>query len=290
MNIVLMLVIGSIMIGCVYGVLGMGYSLIYKATGLLNLAHGDFLMIGAFVGLTLVKTGIPYILAIILTFVIMFAFGWCVQLGLVSTLLKKGAAVSYIIILTSAISMILQNGALIIWGAIPLYFPSLFKKTSVKVFGVSTAPESLMVMALAIVCMFGLYLFLNKTKFGTAMRAAALNQKAASSLGINVPVTKGVTWGLAAGLAGLLGVALGPIYGAYLTLGGLIGQKAFASAVAGGYGNMYGAIIGGLFFGFVETFTAAYLTTVYRDMVSFGILILLLIFMPTGLFREQVLE
>ena len=111
MNIVLMLIIGSLMIGCVYGLLGMGYSLIYKATGLLNLAQGDFLMIGSFVGLALVKTGIPYVLAIILTFVIMFAFGWCVQLGLVSTLLKKGAAVSYIIILTSAISMILQNGA-----------------------------------------------------------------------------------------------------------------------------------------------------------------------------------
>ena len=290
MNIVLMLIIGSLMIGCVYGLLGMGYSLIYKATGLLNLAQGDFLMIGSFVGLALVKTGIPYVLAIILTFVIMFAFGWCVQLGLVSTLLKKGAAVSYIIILTSAISMILQNGALVIWGAVPLYFPSLFKKASVKVFGVATAPENLMVMFLAIACMFGLYLFLNKTKFGTAMRAAALNQKAASSLGINVPVTKGVTWGLAAGIAGLLGVALGPIYGAYLTLGGMIGNKAFASAVAGGYGNMYGAIIGGLFFGFVETFTAAYLTTMYRDMVSFGILILLLIFMPTGLFKEPVLE
>ena len=290
MNIVLMLIIGSLMIGCVYGLLGMGYSLIYKATGLLNLAQGDFLMIGSFVGLALVKTGIPYVLAIILTFVIMFAFGWCVQLGLVSTLLKKGAAVSYIIILTSAISMILQNGALVVWGAVPLYFPSLFKKASVKVFGVATAPENLMVMFLAIACMFGLYLFLNKTKFGTAMRAAALNQKAASSLGINVPVTKGVTWGLAAGIAGLLGVALGPIYGAYLTLGGMIGNKAFASAVAGGYGNMYGAIIGGLFFGFVETFTAAYLTTMYRDMVSFGILILLLIFMPTGLFKEPVLE
>ena len=138
--------------------------------------------------------------------------------------------------------------------------------------------------------MFGLYFFLNKTKFGTAMRASALNQKAASALGINVSLTKGITWGMSAGLAGLLGAALGPYYGVYTTLGALIGQKAFAGAVAGGYGNMYGAIIGGMFFGILETFTTAYVTTTYKDCLSFAVLILLLIVMPTGLFKEQVLE
>ena len=279
------------MIGSVYGVLGMGYSLIYKATGLMNLAQGDFLMMGAFVGLTYYKTlHLPYLLAISLTFATMFALGWLVQSGLIAPLLSKGGSFSYIILCTAAVSMVLQNSALVIWGAIPLYFPSIFPVTPVSVLGAKVAPESLMVVVLGIVCMFGLYFFLNKTKFGTAMRASALNQKAASALGINVSLTKGITWGMSAGLAGLLGAALGPYYGVYTTLGALIGQKAFAGAVAGGYGNMYGAIIGGMFFGILETFTTAYVTTTYKDCLSFAVLILLLIVMPTGLFKEQVLE
>lgn len=291
MNQIIKLIIGGLMIGCVYGVLGMGYSLVYKATGLMNLAQGDFLMFGAFIGLTFYKTlQLPYFLAIILTFVVMFALGWLIQVGLITKLLRRGATFAYIILCTAAISMILQNGALVIWGAIPQYFPSIFEKASVKVLGVNVAPEQLVVLGLGITMMFGLHIFLNKTKFGTAMRAAALNPKAASSMGINVSVTRGVTWGLSAGLAGILGAALGPYYGVYVTLGSLIGQKAFAGAVAGGYGNIYGAIIGGMFFGFLETFTAAYVTTVYKDCISFGVMILLLIFMPTGLFKEQVLE
>ena len=122
------------------------------------------------------------------------------------------------------------------------------------------------------------------------MRAAALSPKAASAMGINVPVTKGVVWGLSAGLAGVIGATLGPIYGVFTTLGALIGMKAFAGAVVGGYGNIYGAIIGGTFFGFLETFTSAFVTTTYKDLLSFGILIIVMTFMPTGLFKEQVLE
>lgn len=291
MNQIVRLIIGGLMIGCVYGVLGMAYSLVYKATGLMNLAQGEFLMIGAFLGLTFYKIwGLPYAVAIVLTFAVMFALGWLIQVGLITKLLKRGATFAYIILCTAAISMILQNGALVVWGAIPLYFPSIFPVTTVKFFGVNVAPEQLVVLGLGITAMFGLHLFLNKTKFGTAMRAAALNPKAASSMGINVSVTRGVTWGLSASLAGMLGAALGPYYGVYTTMGALIGQKAFAGAVAGGYGNIYGAIIGGMFFGFLETFTSAYITTVYKDCICFGVMILVLVFMPTGLFKEQVLE
>ena len=135
------------MIGSVYGVLGMGYSLIYKATGLMNLAQGDFLMMGAFVGLTYYKTlHLPYLLAISLTFATMFALGWLVQSGLIAPLLSKGGSFSYIILCTAAVSMVLQNSALVIWGAIPLYFPSIFPVTSVSVLGAKVAPESLMVV------------------------------------------------------------------------------------------------------------------------------------------------
>ena len=288
---ILKLVVGALMAGSIYGILGIGYSLIYKATGLMNLAQGDFLMFGAYVGLTFfANLHLPYYIAIVLTFAVMFGIGWIVQLGFITPLLEKGAKYSYIILCTAAVALILQNSIMFIWGVRVHYFPSIFSITSVNIFGTKVMPESLLVLGISIASATGLFFFMTKTRFGTAMRASAQNQKAASAMGINVSLAKGVTWGLAAGLAGVIGAAIGPIYGVYMGLGGLIGQKAFAGAVVGGYGNIYGAIVGGMFFGFLETFIAAYLTTTYKDLISFGVLIVVLTFMPTGIFREQVIE
>ena len=290
-SMILKLVIGALMIGSVYGVLGVGYSLIYKATGLMNLSQGDFLMFGAYIGLTFfANLRLPYYIAIVLTFTVMFGVGWIVQLGLITPLLDKGAKYSYVILCTAAVAMLLQNSTMFIWGVKVQNFPSIFPVASVKIFGTNVVPESLLVLGISVICATGLFFFMTRTKFGTAMRAAAQNQKAASAMGINVPVTKGVTWGLSAGLAGVIGATIGPVFGVYMMLGALIGQKAFAGAVVGGYGNVYGAIVGGLFFGFLETFIAAYVTTTYKDLISFGVLIVVLTFMPTGLFKEPVIE
>jgi branched-chain amino acid transport system permease protein len=122
------------------------------------------------------------------------------------------------------------------------------------------------------------------------MKAATLDETAASAVGINVQHTKGLAWGLSAGLAGVVGVALGPIYGVYSTMGVMIAQKAFAGAVTGGYGNIYGAVIGGLFYGFVETFVSAFVTTTYKDVITFALLVLVLIISPTGIFKEKIME
>ena len=151
MDIIIKLVVGSLMIGSVYGVLGMGYSLIYKATGLMNLAQGDFLMFGAYVGLTYFKIlALPYLLAIVLTFLTMFIVGWCVQLGFITPLLNKGAQFAYVILCTAAISMVLQNAAMLIWGAKMQFFPSIFPIAAVDFLGTKVSPESLMVLGIAI--------------------------------------------------------------------------------------------------------------------------------------------
>lgn len=289
--IVMRLVIGALMIGSVYSVLGMGYSLIYKATGLMNLSQGDFLMLGAFIGLTCYKTlGLNIYLSFVLTFIVMFVVGYVTQRYLITILLEKGASFSYIILCTAGLSLLFQNGAQLVWAPYTLSFPAIFDKASVGFLGIKVAPESLLVLSIAVVGAISLHIFLNKTRLGTAMRASALDQRAASSVGIDVNLTKGITWGLSAGLAGILGMALGPIYGVYSALGAMIAQKAFAGAVTGGYGNIYGAVIGGLFYGFVETFAAAYLTTTYKDVITFVILIIILSFAPNGIFKEKVIE
>lgn len=288
---IIRLIIGALMIGFVYAVLGMSYSLIYKATGLMNLAMGDFLMLGAFIGMTFYKyVGLNIYLTFIATFIVMFVIGYIVQLYLIDSLLKKGATFSFIILCTAALTMLLQNGAQLIWAPYTLPFPPIFNVMNVKIFGYKVAPENLLVLGIAIVAAVGLFTFLKRTKFGTAMRAAALDQTAAAALGINVPLTKGVTWGISAALAGTLGITLGPVYGLFPTMGAMFAQKAFAGAVTGGYGNIYGAVIGGIFYGFLETFVAAYITPTYKDAITFAVLIAVLVISPTGIFKEKVIE
>lgn len=288
---IIRLIIGALMIGSVYAVMGMSYSLIYKATGLMNLAQGDFLMLGAFIGLTFYDTlGLNIVVSFILTFVVMFVLGYVVQRYLIDSLLKKGANFSFIILCTAALSMAFQNGSQILWSPFTLHFPAIFDTSAIDFFGTKVAPENLLVLGIAAVSAVSLFVFLNRTKLGTAMRATALDQTAASALGINVHLTNGITWGLSAGLAGVVGMALGPVYGVYTTMGGMIAQKAFAGAVTGGYGNIYGAVIGGLFYGFMETFVSAYLTTTYKDVITFVVMIIVLTISPTGIFKEKVIE
>ena len=285
------LIIGALMIGAVYSVVGIGYSVIYKASGLMSLCQGDMLMFGAFLGLLFYKTlGLPFPVALLITTVLMFLLGMGIQRFLVIPLLKKASGFASVILCTLALSYVLQNSALLGWGARMFRFPSIFEVSSVSVFGIGVAPENLLVLVAAILTMLVLHIFMTKTKFGTAMRAAALDETAASAVGINVGLTKGAAWGIASALAGAIGCLLGPVYGVYTTMGTLIGQKGFAGAVSGGYGNMYGAIIGGMFFGFAETFISAYVSTSYKDCISFGILIIILTFMPTGILKSKVLE
>lgn len=291
LSLIIKLVVAALMIGSVYSALGMSYSLIYKASGLMNLAMGNFLMLGAYVGLTFYSIlGLNIWLSFLFTFVVMFVFGIIVQRYLIDTLLKKGAAFSYIILLTAALGLAMENSAILIWTPYTLYFPAIFNITSVELAGTYVAPESLLVLGIAVFSCVGLFTFLNKTKFGTAMRASAQDQIAAGALGINVGLTKDVTWGLASALAGIIGMALGPVYGVYSTMGAMIAQKAFAGSVTGGYGNIIGAVVGGFFYGFLETFVSAFLTTTYKDVISFAVLIVILVISPTGLFKEKVIE
>jgi len=291
LSLTMKLIIAALMIGSVYAALGMSYSLIYKASGLMNLAMGNFLMLGAYVGLTFYSIlGLNIYLSFLFTFIVMFIFGVFVQRYLIDALLKKGATFSYIILLTAALAIAMENSAILIWTPYTLYFPAIFQTASVKILGTFVAPESLLVLGIAVVSCIGLFVFLNKTKFGTAMRASAMDQIAASALGINVRLTKDVTWGLSSALAGVIGMALGPVYGVYSTMGAMIANKAFAGAVTGGYGNIIGAVIGGFFYGFLETFVSAFVTTTYKDVISFAVLIVILVISPTGLFKERVIE
>lgn len=288
---IVQILIGALMMGSIYGVVGLGYSLIYKASGLLSLCQGDMLMLGAFLGLMFYKTmKLPFLVSLALTMIIMFFIGMMIERFIVTPLLQRGATLASIILATMAVAMVMRNSSMLIWATNVLDFPPLFKVATIKISGFNIVPESLVIVGAAFVGMVGLHFFMNKTKFGTSMRAAALDPKAASTMGINVPFTKGITWGISAALAGGIGVVVGPMMGVFSTMGVLIGLKGFSSAIVGGYGNMYGAITAGILFGFMEAFVAAYITSGYKDLITFLFLIIIMIFMPTGLFKAKVLE
>lgn len=282
----LTLCISGVMLGCIYGLIALGYGLIYKASGLMSFVQGDMLTLGAFLGLT-------YWLSLLLTMLCAFAFGMLLEKGVIRRLLNKKVMPIYVVLATIAISYILQNGSQLIWGTWTLNFPSVFKVSTVKLFGLlAVQPEVILCLILSMVSMIVLHLFMNKTKLGTAMRASSMDSMAAESCGINVSLTTGITWGVSAMLAAMAGILIGPMYGVYSSLGANLGNKGFDGAIhiAGGYGNMYGAIVGGILLGLLEILVSGYVSSAYKNLIAYVALLLFLCIKPTGLFNERAIQ
>ena len=281
----LTLCISGVMLGCIYG-------LIYKASGLMSFVQGDMLTLGAFLGLTFYSIlGLPYWLSLLLTMLCAFAFGMLLEKGVIRRLLNKKVMPIYVVLATIAISYILQNGSQLIWGTWTLNFPSVFKASTVKLFGLlAVQPEVILCLIQSMVSMVVLHLFMNKTKLGTTMRASSMDSMAAESCGINVSLTTGITWGVSAMLAAMAGILIGPMYGVYSSLGANLGNKGFAGAIAGGYGNMYGAIVGGILLGLLEILVSGYVSSAYKNLIAYVALLLFLCIKPTGLFNERAIQ
>lgn len=280
----LTLCISGVMLGCIYGLIALGYGLIYKASGLMSFVQGDMLTLGAFLGL-------PYWLSLLLTMLCAFAFGMLLEKGVIRRLLNKKVMPIYVVLATIAISYILQNGSQLIWGTWTLNFPSVFKVSTVKLFGLlAVQPEVILCLILSMVSMVVLHLFMNKAKLGTAMRTSSMDSMAAESCSINVSLTTGITWGVSAMLAAMAGILIGPMYGVYSSLGANLGNKGFAGAIAGGYGNMYGAIVGGILLGLLEILVSGYVSSAYKNLIAYVALLLFLCIKPTGLFNERAIK
>jgi branched-chain amino acid transport system permease protein len=287
----LRLLLSGLVLGCMYGLIGIGYSTIYRASGMMTLAQGDLFSLGGYFGWTLYAIlGLPFFLAVLISMAFMFIVGTAIERFYIGTMNKKQASMIFIVVGTAAISIILQNICTYIWPKSVVHFPPIFNNVSINIAGIAFQPENFLALGVSLICMIGIHYFMKKSKFGTAMRAAAQDKKAARACGIDVASTTRITWGIAAAVAALGGCLLGPIYGLYSSLGQSIGKKGFAGAVTGGYGNMYGAMIGGVFIGLVETMTAGYIDSSYKDLVAYGMLLLILVVKPTGIFNEKALS
>ncbi|GAB2046128.1 branched-chain amino acid ABC transporter permease [Agathobaculum sp. TL06] len=284
----LQLLVGGIAVGCIYSLIGLGYSLIYSASGLMSFVQGEIFMLGAFVAFTLhISFDISFLLSAVLSMLIMFLFGILLERGMIGPLLRKGSKQIHIVLATIGLSIFLQNFAMLVWGTDVKNFPSAFGDAPIAVGAISIIPQQIAIVVITLFGMLAIHFFMSRTKMGTSLRAAAQDPMAAGVVGINVPWTIGVAWALAAVLSAIAGMLLAPIYGVYAKMGALLSTKGFAAAVLGGYGNMYGAIIGGLLFGIVETMAAGYLSSSLKDIISFGVLILVLFVMPSGILKVK---
>lgn len=285
------LLVAALLTGSIYGLIALGYSLIYRASGIMNLSQGDLMCLGGFIGYTFYNIwDFPIYLTIIMTVVCTFIIGCLLEKFVIRPIFKKKVSSSSLILATVAISYIVQSIELVIWGGTPLTLKSFLKVETVKLGGVIYQTESLMCIGVAVVCMIILHLFMKKTSFGIAMRAAAMDQDAAQSCGINVNATTRITWAISVSVAGLAGILVGPLYGVTTTLGTSMSAKGFASAVIGGYGDMYGALIGGGVLAALETFAAGYISSSLKQMVAYIAVLIVLFIRPRGILNVEAVQ
>ena len=282
----------GISLGSIYAIIALGYSMVYGIAKMLNFAHGDVIMIGAYICFCATQYwGMAPITSVVVAMVV------CTLLGVVIERLayKPLRAASSLAVLITAIGMsyLLQNSALLIWGANPKSFPSVVSIGSISLFGgqLLISGETIVTVLANIVIMIALTLFTGKTKLGKAMRVVSEDKGAAEFMGINVNATISLTFAIGSALAAIAGVLLCSAYPALTpTTGSMPGIKAFTAAVFGGIGSIPGALIGGLLLGVIEILGKAYVSTELGDAFVFAVLIVVLLVKPTGLLGKKVHE
>ena len=284
--------IGGISLGSVYAIIALGYTMVYGIAKMLNFAHGDVIMVGAYICFfASSRFGLHPILGILLAVIV------CTMLGIVIERLAykplRQATSLAVLITAIGVSYFLQNAALLMWTSNPKVFSSVVGNGAIELFNgqLSVNVISIVTVAACIVIMIGLTIFTSKSKVGKAMRACSEDKGAAQLMGINVNRTISVTFAIGSALAAIAGVLLCSAYPTLTpTTGSMPGIKAFTAAVFGGIGSIPGAMLGGILLGIIEIFAKAYISTQLSDAIVFAVLIIVLLVKPAGLLGKAVRE
>ncbi len=322
-------IINGLTLGSVYALVALGYTMVYGIIGLINFAHGEVVMIGAMVALSVITAllgaHLPIPFALIIIAALFVAIIVCMAIAFTMEKiayrpLRKAPRLAPLIT-AIGMSIILQNVALMIWGRNYLTFPPIFEPTPHNIFGASMTDLQMVIVALAGLLMAGLVFIVQRTRLGMAMRATAQNPQVAGLMGIDINVVISAAFVIGAALAAVAGLMVMTYYGiAHYYMGFLLGLKAFTAAVLGGIGNLAGAMLGGILLGIIEALGAGYIGDVtnlcgfpwlsdsmqaqcvshdgqvpmfgsnYQDVFAFFVLILVLIFRPSGLLGERVAD
>lgn len=285
--------INGISLGSVYAIIALGYTMVYGIAKMLNFAHGDVIMIGAYTVLTLLTgAGVNPYLAVLIGMVACTVLGITIE-KIAYKPLRNASSSLAVLITAIGVSYLLQNTALLIFGADTKSFVNIITLPSVALAGgelVLTGTTIITIIA-CIVIMVGLTLFVNKTKPGRAMKAVSEDRGAAQLMGVNVNATISLTFAIGSGLAAIAGVLLCSAYPSLTPYtGAMPGIKAFVAAVFGGIGSIPGAMVGGILLGIIEILGKAYISSQVADAIVFAVLIVVLLVKPTGLFGKNIQE
>ena len=283
--------INGLSLGSIYAIIALGYTMVYGIAKMLNFAHGDIIMVGAYVAFCgLQYWGVPPVLAILLAMIVCTLLGITIE-GLAYRPLRQAPSLA-VLITAIGMSYLLQNIALMIWGANPKSFPTTFiNSTSIHLGPLNISSATIITILVSIVIMVSLTLFTSKTKLGKAMRCVSEDRGAAELMGVNVNRTISLTFAIGSALAAIAGILLCSSYPILQpTTGSMPGIKAFTAAVFGGIGSIPGAMLGGVLLGIIEIFGKAYISTELGDAIVFAVLIIVLLFKPAGLLGKPVRE
>lgn len=275
--------------GSIYAVVAVGFSLIYSATGVINFAQGEFVMLGGMVAVTLAHY-VPLPVAVTGAVVIVTLVGCLLEILLFRRLQRQ--SVLHLIIITIGLSIVIQEATLHLWDekvrSLPYFTGS--EVSSIRFLGAAISPQVLWVLGTVACAVVGLHVFLRHTLQGRAMRACSSSPEAAMLAGINIPNMRTLSFGLSAGLGALAGCVISPITLTHYESGGPLAIKGFAAAILGGLGNPMAAVAGGLMVGLIEAASVACLPAVYSDVSAFAVILLVLFVRPQGLFGRPAAD
>ena len=279
--------------GAIYALIALGYTMVYGIIRMINFAHGDFIMIGAYTLFytipLMVDAGMPAWMAVIVAVAVCALVGVLVEILAYRPVRKAGPMSALITAL--AMSIFLENLAMVLFGAKPHNVQAIFSLPTITIGGVSLPLNVLLTIGIGVAMMLCMQLFVKKTKLGKAMRAVPQDKDASTLVGINVNKIITLTFAIGSGLAAIAGVLLCSAYPTLMpTTGSMPGIKAFTAAVFGGIGSIPGAMIGGILLGIIEIFSKAYISTQLSDAIVFAVLIVVLIVKPDGLLGKHVSE
>jgi branched-chain amino acid transport system permease protein len=300
-------IINGLVLGSMYALIALGYTMVYGVLNLINFAHGDVLMIGAMVGLTIIKLldaffpGLPGMVQLLIA--IAGAIPVCMLVNIIIERVAyrrlRNAPRLAPLITAIGVSILLQTFSMMIWGRSPISFPQVLSSEPIAIGGAVISPTQATLLVMATLAMFGLVLLVEKTKLGRAMRATAENPRVAGLMGVDTNKVIVATFAIGAALAAIAGVMWGANYSsAQFAMGFVPGLKAFSAAVLGGIGNIYGAMVGGIILGLIESFGAGYIGDLtdgmfgsnYQDIFAFVVLIIVLTVRPSGIMGERVAD
>lgn len=279
--------INGLRTGSIYALIAIGYTMVYGIAKMINFAHGDIIMVGAYaLYFSISVLGLPVPVALVITVIVCAVLGVVIEKVAYKPL--RSAPPLAVLITAIGMSFFLQSASLLIFGSTPIPFQSVIPNVNISVGPVVISSITVVTLIVTAIAMILLTLFVNNTKMGSAMRAVSEDKGAAELMGINVNSTISLTFAIGSALAAVAGVLYICQYQSMKpTLGALPGIKAFVAAVLGGIGSIPGAMLGGILLGLIESVSKAYISTELADAIVFGVLIVVLLFRPSGLLGKK---